>query len=88
MKLIHRPSSAPYGTLARETLQTPELSLKEKGMLAVVFSLPEDWAFTVTGLSGFLIRHGAKRIARCSHGKSHGIVFLNGYTCIQLQVKA
>ncbi len=29
-----RPSSVPYGTLARETLQTPELSLKEKGMLA------------------------------------------------------
>ncbi len=55
MKLIHRPSSAPYGTLARETLQTPELSLKEKGMLAVVFSLPEDWALTVTGLSGFLM---------------------------------
>lgn len=55
MKLIHRPPSAPYGTLARETLQTPELSLKEKGMLAVVFSLPEDWALTVTGLSGILM---------------------------------
>ena len=33
MILIHRPPSAPFGTLARETLQTPELSLKEKGML-------------------------------------------------------
>jgi len=54
MILIHRPPSAPFGTLARETLQTPELSLKEKGMLAVVFSLPEDWALTVAGLSGIL----------------------------------
>ena len=54
MILIRRPPSAPFGTLARETLQTPELSLKEKGMLAVVFSLPEDWALTVAGLSGIL----------------------------------
>ena len=54
MKLIRRPPSAPFGTLARETLHSPDLTLKEKGMVAVVFSLPEDWDFSVTGLTSIL----------------------------------
>lgn len=54
MKLIRRPPSAPFGTLARETLHSPDLTLKEKGMMAVVFSLPEDWDFSVSGLASIL----------------------------------
>ena len=39
-----------YTIMANHHLKNRELSLKAKGLLSVMLSLPEDWHFTVHGL--------------------------------------
>lgn len=47
-----------YTTMANYHLQDTRLSLKAKGLLSLILSLPEDWDYTIPGLA-----------ARCRDGK-------------------
>ena len=40
-----------YTIMANHHLKNRDLSLKAKGLLSVMLSLPEDWHFTVHGLA-------------------------------------
>jgi len=46
-----------FTVMSNYHLQDPNLSLKAKGLLSILFSLPEDWNYSKNGLLG-LIREG------------------------------
>ena len=39
-----------YAVMSNHNLGNPELSLKAKGLLSQMLSLPEDWDYTLAGL--------------------------------------
>ena len=41
----------PYSIIPGEYLRNPDLSFKERGMLATLYSLPEKWVFNIEGLA-------------------------------------
>ena len=41
-----------YTVMSNHHLRNKELSLKAKGLLSQMLSLPEDWDYTLAGLSG------------------------------------
>lgn len=53
MKRVKRNDNIPFGTIARDTLSSPTLSLKAKGLLAFLFCLPPQWKFSVSGLQKY-----------------------------------
>ncbi len=44
----------PYSTIPTVIMKDPDLSLKERGMLITLYSLPEDWRFSVEGMAKIL----------------------------------
>ncbi len=40
-----------YTVMSNHHLRNPELSLKSKGLLSQMLSLPEEWDYTLKGLS-------------------------------------
>lgn len=54
MNRITRIKNANYTTISNVFLRDKELSLKAKGFLAVVMSLPEDWDFSINGICSIL----------------------------------
>lgn len=50
MKVIKREKNRNYTVISNVFLRDPNLSLKAKGFLATIMSLPDDWKFTVSGI--------------------------------------
>lgn len=50
-----------YTIMSNHHLKSRELSLKAKGLLSVMLSLPEEWDYTLKGLS-FISREGVDAI--------------------------
>lgn len=53
-----------YTTMANYHLRDPRLSLKAKGLLSLILSLPEDWDYTIPGLAA-LSRDGKDAVRSC-----------------------
>lgn len=53
-----------YTTMANYHLRDPRLSLKAKGLLSLILSLPEDWDYTILGLAS-LSRDGKDAVRSC-----------------------
>ena len=45
-----------YTVMSNHHLRNKELSLKAKGLLSQMLSLPEDWDYTLKGLPHFMVR--------------------------------
>lgn len=54
MNIVKREKSKNYTTISNVFLRDKNLSIKAKGLLAVVMSLPEDWDFTINGICSVL----------------------------------
>ena len=50
-----------YTTISNYHLRDKNLSLKAKGLLTMILALPEDWNFTIRGLSA-ICKEGAESI--------------------------
>lgn len=50
-----------YTTISNYHLRDKRLSLKAKGLLTMILALPEDWNFTIRGLSA-ICKEGAESI--------------------------
>ena len=50
-----------YTTISNYHLRDKNLSLKAKGLLTLILALPEDWNFTIRGLSA-ICKEGAESI--------------------------
>ena len=47
---IHRVKNKNYSVICNEVFKEKELSLKAKGLYALVMSLPDDWDFSLKGI--------------------------------------
>ena len=68
-----------YTSMSNEHLQNKELSLKAKGLLSYMLSLPDDWSYSLEGL-----------VSNCKESKTSIISTLNelkqhGYLSIEKQ---
>lgn len=54
MNIVKREKNKDYTTISNVFLRDKNLSIKAKGFLAVVMSLPEDWEFTIGGICSVL----------------------------------
>ena len=54
MNIVKREKSKNYTTISNVFLRDKNLSIKAKGFLAVIMSLPEDWEFTINGICSVL----------------------------------
>lgn len=54
MNIVKREKSKNYTTISNVFLRDKALSIKAKGLLAVIMSLPEDWEFTINGICSVL----------------------------------
>jgi hypothetical protein len=45
------PKGAQFTIVGNEMLRDMDISLKAKGLLAVMLSLPDDWEYSITGLA-------------------------------------
>lgn len=54
MNIVKREKNENYTTISNVFLRDKNLSIKAKGFLAVVMSLPEDWEFTIGGICSVL----------------------------------
>ena len=54
-----------FTVLPNRTLRDNRLSLKTRAILAIMFSLPEDWDYTVAGLSTICWSLSHARMAAC-----------------------
>jgi hypothetical protein len=55
-----------YTVMSNHHLRNKELSLKAKGLLSQMLSLPEDWDYTLAGLS-FINREAVKELERAGY---------------------
>lgn len=51
MPVFRVEKTRDYTVMANHHLKNKELTLKAKGLLSVILSLPEDWDYTLKGLS-------------------------------------
>ena len=51
MAVFHIEKTKDYTVMANHHLKNKNLSLKAKGLLSVILSLPEDWNYTTRGLA-------------------------------------
>ena len=51
MAVFRVEKSRGYTVMSNHHLRNKELSLKAKGLLSQMLSLPEDWDYTLAGLS-------------------------------------
>ncbi len=51
MAVIRVEKNANYTTICNACLRDPRLSLRAKGLLAICLSLPDDWIYSVKGLT-------------------------------------
>ena len=54
MKQFYIAKNANYVTICNKALRDKNLSLKAKGLYAVITSLPDGWDYTVAGLTAIL----------------------------------
>lgn len=54
MNRIRRKKDRNFVTVCNEILRRPDISLKAKGLYAVVMGLPDDWELSITGLAKVL----------------------------------
>ena len=62
MAIIRNRTKRQYTNVAGSILRNPELSLRDRGLLITLFSLPEDWEFSVAGLQQILKLDGKHSI--------------------------
>ena len=61
MAIIRVIKNRNYTTMSNYHLRDTRLSLKAKGLLSVILSLPEDWDYSVHGLS-YICKEGTDAI--------------------------
>ena len=61
MAVFRVEKTRDYTVMANHHLRNTELSLKAKGLLSLMLSLPEDWDYTTKGLS-FICKDGIDSI--------------------------
>lgn len=54
MAIIRNRTKQQYTNVAGSILRNPELSLRDRGLLITLLSLPDDWEFSVAGLQQIL----------------------------------
>lgn len=52
--ILRKDVRSKYTIIDNEPIQSPELSLKARGMLVTLLSFPDDWHFNQRGLYGFM----------------------------------
>ena len=52
MALLRKAGDGSYTVVRNHCLRNKKLSLKAKGMYALIVSLPPNWNFSITGLAG------------------------------------
>lgn len=52
--IIKRGTRGEYTVIQNSALRDPRLSLKTKGLFAVMISLPDDWEYSISGLASFV----------------------------------
>ena len=62
MAIIRNRTKQQYTNVAASILRNPELSLRDRGLLITLLSLPEDWEFSVAGLQRILKLDGRHSI--------------------------
>lgn len=62
MAIIRNRTKQQYTNVAGSILRNPELSLRDRGLLITLLSLPEDWEFSVAGLQQILKLDGKHSI--------------------------
>ena len=62
MAIIRNRTKQQYTNVGGSILRNPELSLRDRGLLITLLSLPEDWEFSVAGLQQILKLDGKHSI--------------------------
>ncbi len=74
-----RTGDHPYAQILRRSIQNPNLSLKAKGLLAYILSLPDDWQLRVGELpkhftdGRFAIRAAMKELKETGYVKGRPV---------------
>lgn len=58
---IRKETSKGYTVINNHLLKNTDLSLKAKGLLCLMFSLPEDWNFSTKGLTS-IVKDGERSV--------------------------
>lgn len=82
MAIIRNRTQQQYTNVANSIFRNKELSLRDRGLLTTLLSLPDNWRFSVTGLAEILKKDG-------KHSISAGLASLEkqGYL-VRRQVKS
>ncbi len=73
MPVFRIEKTRDYTVMANHHLKNRELTLKAKGLMSVLLSLPDDWDYTLVGLSRIsregvdAIREGVKELERAGY---------------------
>ena len=77
MAVFHVKKNTDYTIMANYHLRDKSLSLKAKGLLSQILSLPEDWDYTLSGLccinreSKDAIRSAVNELERAGYIERH-----------------
>lgn len=63
MPIIRHKHAANYTVVPNEILRNKTLSLRDIGLLCYLLSLPDDWEFSILGLTAVLPHDGRDAIA-------------------------
>ena len=58
--------NAAFNRISRDVITNPGLSLKAKGLLTLILGFPDEWEFSVSGISQFLLE-GREAIMAALH---------------------
>lgn len=72
MEKITRKKNADYSVISNVFLRDKKLSLKAKGLLALIMSLPEDWDFSIMGITRILKEGRTAVYSAITELKNHG----------------
>ena len=76
MNRVKRVKNQDYTTISNVFLRDKRLSLKAKGFLAVIMSLPEDWDFSIKGICSILKEGSTAIYSTIDELKEYGYCFV------------
>ena len=62
MAVFRVEKTKDFTVMSNHHLRNSKLSLKAKGLMSLIFSLPEDWDYTLKGLT-FICKDGEDSVA-------------------------
>ena len=86
MAIIRNRTQQQYTNVANSIFRNKELSLRDRGLLTTLLSLPDNWRFSVMGLAEILKKDGKEQ--EIQEGWLGHVIFSHPFNSSYIRLKS